>query len=280
MPFRDGVYLYKVTVNPCFSSSKCIYPRKGRKRYNMAKKANNNNATVNNAQATVNAAQEEKKMEKTFVEMMQEVAQEISREHADDINKVKEEAKKASATVAGAFAEVAEKLKDATQNTLIVNTTMDAWKLIDGNGIDGIHDAAEKIREDVQQWCEDHKALLKMDPERYEQVKEGLNLLEKVEVQSAMLVRKLAGTLKRMFGVNVKIDIEGTLLGEIVAFLGKIKDGLLAVGRIVLETIKKVLCHVAAGTVGIVGFVVKELKALFDIVSSFIKEHAHKEVEA
>lgn len=237
--------------------------------------------TMNNTQATVNAqAQEEKKMTKTFVEMMEEVAQEINREHGDDINKVKEEAKRASATVAGAFTEVAEKLSEVTQNTLIVNTTMDAWQLIDGNGIDGIHNAAEQIRKDIDQWCADHKALLKMNPDMYEQVKDGLNLLERVEVQSSILIRKLAGTLKKWFGVNIKVDIEGTILGEVISFLGKIKDGLLAVGRIVLETIKKVLCHVTAGTVGIVGFVVKELKALFDIVSSFIKEHAHKEVEA
>lgn len=232
------------------------------------------NATVN-ASATVNNTKEEKTM-KTFVEMLQDTANEIKREHADDINKVKEEAKKASATVAGAFAEVAEKLKDATKNTLIVNTTIDAWELIDGNGIDGIHDAAEKIREDVQQWCEDHKALLKMDPERYEQVKEGLNLLEKVEVRSAMLVRSLARKLREWFGINVKVDIEGTLLGQVISFLGKIKEGLLAAGRIVLETIQKVLCHVTAGIIGIAGFVVKELKALFSIVSSFIEEHAHK----
>lgn len=233
------------------------------------------NVTVN-ASATVNNTKEEKTM-KTFVEMLQDTANEIKREHADDIGKVKEEAKKASATVAGAFAEVAEKLKDATKNTLIVNTTIDAWELIDGNGIDGIHDAAEKIREDVQQWCEDHKALLKMDPERYEQVKEGLNLLEKVEVRSAMLVRSLARKLREWFGINVKVDIEGTLLGEVISFLGKIKEGLLAAGRIVLETIQKVLCHVTAGIIGIAGFVVKELKALFSIVSSFIEEHAHKE---
>ena len=244
----------------------------------MAKKANNN-ATVNNAQATVNAAQEEKKMEKTFVEMMQEVAQEISREHADDINKVKEEAKKASATVAGAFAEVAEKLKDATQNTLIVNTTMDAWELIDGNGIDGIHDAANKIREDIDQWCENHKALLRMDPDKYQEIQDGLSILEKVEVQSAMLVRSLARKLREWFGINVKVDIEGTLLGQVISFLGKIKDGLLAAGRIVLETIQKVLCHIAAGVIGIAGFIVKELKALFGVVSSFIEEHLHKEEE-
>ena len=244
----------------------------------MAKKANTT-VTVNNATVNNNNAQEEKTM-RTFVEMLQDTANEIKREHADDISKVQEEAKKASATVAGAFAEVAEKLKDVTQNTLIVNTTMDAWKAIDGNGVEGIHDAANKIREDIDQWCEDHKALLRMDPDMYEKVKDGLNLLERVEVKSSILVRTLAGKLKRWFGVNVKVNIEGTLLGQIVSFLGKIKDGLLAAGRVVLETIKKVLCHVAAGAIGIAGFIVKELKALFDIVGSFIKEHAHKEVEA
>lgn len=233
----------------------------------------NNNATVN-AQA-----QEEKKMTKTFVEMMEEVAQEISREHGDDINKVKEEAKRASATVAGAFSEVAEKLKDATKDTLVVSATMDAWELIDGNGIDGIHDAANKIREDIDQWIQDNKVLLQMDPDMYEEVQDGLSLLEKVEAKSAILVRTLAGKLKKWFGINVKVDIEGTVLGEIVTFLGKIKDGLLAAGRVVLETIKKVLCHIAAGVIGIAGFIVKELKALFGIVSSFIDEHLHKEEE-
>lgn len=240
----------------------------------MAKTTKANNVTVNASVVVEN--KEEKKMEKTFIEMMQDVAQEIRKEHGDDINKVKEEAKKASATVAGAFAEVAEKLKEATQNTLIVNTTMDAWELIDGNGVDGIHDAANKIREDVDRWCENHKALLRMDPERYEQVKDGLNLLEKVEVKSAMLIRSLARKLKEWFGVNVKIDIEGTLLGQVISFLGKIKEGLLAAGRVVLETIQKVLCHVVAGAIGIAGFIVKELKALFGIVSSFIEDHMHK----
>lgn len=234
--------------------------------------------TMNNTQATVNV-QEEKKMDKTFVEMLQEVAQEIGREHADDVNKVKEEAKRASATVAGAFAEVAEKLKDATKDTLVVSTTMDAWKLIDGNGIDGIHDAANKIREDIDQWIDDNKVLLNMDPDMYEDVQDGLSLLEKVEAKSAILVRTLAGKLKKWFGVHVKVNIEGTILKEVVSFLGKIKDGLLAAGRVVLETIKKVLCHIAAGIVGIVGFVVKELKALFSIVSSFIDEHLHKNEE-
>lgn len=234
--------------------------------------------TMNN-NATVNAAQEEKKMDKTFVEMLQETAREISREHGDDINKVKEEAKRASATVAGAFAEVAEKLKDATKDTLVVSTTMDAWELIDGNGIDGIHDAANKIREDIDQWIQDNKVLLQMDPEMYEEVQDELSLLEKVEAKSAMLVRTLAGKLKKWFGINVKVDIDGTILKEVVSFLGKIKDGLLAAGRVVLETIKKVLCHIAAGVIGIAGFIVKELKALFGIVSSFIDEHLHKEEE-
>jgi hypothetical protein len=215
-------------------------------------------------------------MTKTFVEMLQETAREIGREHADDVNKVKEEAKRASATVAGAFAEVAEKLKDATKDTLVVSTTIDAWELIDGNGIDGIHDAANKIREDIDQWIQDNKALLQMDPDMYEDVQDGLSLLEKVEAKSSILVRAFAGKLKKWFGVNIKVDIEGTILKEVVSFLGKIKDGLLAAGRVVLETIKKVLCHIAAGVIGIAGFIVKELKALFSIVSSFIDEHLHK----